>query len=37
MRGALYTNLQLVSGGFYLSCFTEDTNGIIVYVKLVCD
>lgn len=37
MCGALNTNLQLVSGGFYLCCFIEDTNSIIVYVKLVCD
>lgn len=37
MCGALNTDPQLVSGSFSLGCFIEDTNGIIVYMKLVCD
>lgn len=37
MCGALNTSLQLVSGDFYLCCFMEDVNCIILYVKLVCD
>lgn len=36
MCSAFNTNLQLVSGGFYLCCFIAGTDGIILYVELVC-